>query len=398
VIVFDPGKYRLSPETPMIRVASYNVENLFARPKAFDGSDWTIGEPILAAYREVNALFQSANYSAADRTQMRNLLLTLDIYYRNAQGAIRRRRTNNPRWAWLRKNRGSFDRQPRDNTRDVEIIATSRADWIGWVELAKEPVNEVRTRLTARVINDVNADIIGVVEAEDRPSLVRFNSEMLNDQYEHIMLIDGNDERGIDVGIMTGANFPIRRIRSNVDRNDNVGEIFSRDCPQYEVRTDSGELLHVLVNHFKSQSGGGGTKRRRQATAVREIVDGLVAAGQHVVVLGDLNEGPRTENQHVSNFARLYEDQSPLIDCYSLPGFDAGPRPGTFDSCGIRNRLDYIFISESIQHAFVSGGIFRTGLWGSRQTRPNAWPTYPDMTRSEEQASDHAAVFIDLDL
>ena len=28
----------------MIRIASYNVENLFARPKAFDGSDWSIGE------------------------------------------------------------------------------------------------------------------------------------------------------------------------------------------------------------------------------------------------------------------------------------------------------------------------------------------------------------------
>src|SRR5437773_971142 len=102
--------------------------------------------------------------------------------------------------------------------------------------------------------------------------------------YRHAMLVDGNDERGIDVGIMTGNNFDIESIRSNVDNKDTSGTIFSRDCPQYEVRTPNGTVLHLLVNHFKSQSGGGGAKRKRQAAEVRRIVNGLVAQGQHVVV------------------------------------------------------------------------------------------------------------------
>ena len=125
------------------------------------------------------------------------------------------------------------------------------------------------------------------------------------------MLIDDNDERGIDVGIMSREGFPIERIRSNVDRNDYLGKVFSRDCPQYEVRTNSGVLLHVLVNHFKSQFGGGGHKRRRQATAIRCIVDNLVAKGQSVVVMGHLNEGPNNELEYAANLARLYENQSP---------------------------------------------------------------------------------------
>ena len=203
----------------MIRIASYNVENLFARPKAFDPADWTIGEPILAAYREVNELFGNTSYSAADLARMRELLVTLDIYTVNDHGAVRRKHSVNPRWAWLRKNRGSFDREPRDATQNVEIIATGRASWIGWVELATEPTNEISTRSTARVIADVDADIVAVVEAEDRPSLVRFNEELLNDRYRHIMLIDGNDERGIDVGLMTRADFPIETIRSNVSES-----------------------------------------------------------------------------------------------------------------------------------------------------------------------------------
>jgi len=99
-------------------------------------------------------------------------LVDLDIYYVHPDtGAIRRRITTDPLWAWLRKNRGTFDRQPQDDTKNIEIIATGRNSWIGWVELAKEATNESGTRMTAQVIKDVNADIIAIVEAEDRPSL-----------------------------------------------------------------------------------------------------------------------------------------------------------------------------------------------------------------------------------
>ena len=59
----------------------------------------------------------------------------------------------------------------------------------------------------------------------------------------------------------------------------------------------------MLVNHFKSQSGGGGEKRKRQAKKVREIVNGLVQQGKHVVVLGDLNEGPPTGGSQALNLA-----------------------------------------------------------------------------------------------
>ena len=152
----------------------------------------------------------------------------------------------------------------------------------------------------------------------------------MDGKYRHIMLIDGNDDRGIDVAIMTRQGFSIETIRSNVDAIDERGEIFSRDCAQYEIRTLSGAIIHVLVNHFKSQSGGGGPKRKRQAKKVREIVNGLVQQETHVVVLGDLNEGPPTGRNQALNLAELYNDNSPIADCYSLNGFDVGGRPGTY--------------------------------------------------------------------
>lgn len=248
----------------MVRIASFNVENLFARPKAFGTSTWSAAEPVLKAYQEVNALINSANYTAEDKNRIRDLLVKLDIYTRNEAGAVRRNHTTEPKWAWLRKNRGAFDSEPRDQIQSVEIVAEGCGNWIGSVELAKEAVDETATRLTARVIRDVGADILALVEVEDRPSLVRFNRDLLAGLYQHVMLVDGNDERGIDVAIMTRNNFDIESIHSNVDRADAEGLIFSRDCAEYKVRTPSGTRINVLVNHFKSQSGGGGAKRKRQ--------------------------------------------------------------------------------------------------------------------------------------
>jgi endonuclease/exonuclease/phosphatase family metal-dependent hydrolase len=380
-----------------VRVASYNVENLFARPKAFDATDPVAGEPVLSAYHEFSRLSAGATYSPDDRRRMRELLVALDIYAVNAHGAVRRKQTSTPKWAWFRKNRGSFDREPRDPTKDVEIVATGRSDWIGWVELATEAIDEIGTRTTARVIAEVDADVIAIIEAEDRPSLIRLNKELLGDRYEHVMLVDGNDDRGIDVGIMTKKGFEIESIRSNVDVKDRTGPVFSRDCAQYEIRTPTGEIIHVLVNHFKSQSGGGGTKRRRQAREVRRIADELVAAGKNVIVLGDLNEGQPSEARAAANLKVLFDPNGPLVSCYDLPSFHTGEKLGTFDACGIRNRLDYVLVSRSLQPRFTSGHLFRKGLWGTRTTRPTAWETYPEMANHNQQASDHAAVVVEFE-
>jgi hypothetical protein len=74
------------------------------------------------------------------------------------------------------------------------------------------------------VIGAVNADVIGVVEAEDGTTLRLFNKTVLPavsvEPYDHVMLIDGNDDRGIDVGILVKKKYPIVSICSHVDDSD----------------------------------------------------------------------------------------------------------------------------------------------------------------------------------
>ncbi len=98
--------------------------------------------------------------------------------------------------------------------------------------------------------------------------------------------------------------------------------------------------------------------------------------------------------------ARRRPTGSPLVDTHALPVFDQGPRPGTFQACGARERLDYILVSPELAARVTAGGINRKGLWGNPKNKnpPSAWQVFPPITAAVHAASDHAATFIDFDL
>jgi endonuclease/exonuclease/phosphatase family metal-dependent hydrolase len=228
----------------------------------------------------------------------------------------------------LRQNRGKLVRRPKGG--GLEIVANGRGDWVGWVELKTEQVNELAMQHTAMVIRDVNADVLGVVEAENRIVLDKFSAQLLKEvsgvPYEFVMLIDGNDDRGIDVGIMARPGFEITSIRPHIDDTDAVGEIFSRDCPEYHIATPTGARLVVLVNHLKSKGFGAqsdsNAKRLRQATRVKEIYERLRADGEdNVAVVGDFNDTPDS-----AQLAPLLQ-HTDLEDVSALPQFTSDGRP-----------------------------------------------------------------------
>ena len=256
-----------------VRFATFNVENFFARPKVFSLPDWADGQPVLDAFAEFTTLIEKPAYAAADKARMVELLVELEIY-RSVSGVVHRIRVPDPAWAWLRADRGTFDVDHKDT--GIEIVAAGRGSWTGWLELAKAPVNEIATQMTARVITEAGADVLCVVEVEDRPVLDRFNREMLAGLYAHAMLIDGNDPRGIDLGVLAKPGFAIANMRSNVDMPDPKTpseHLFSRDCAMYQFPLPGGEHVWVLLNHFKIQVRHDQHRRQTQASVRRRTRD-----------------------------------------------------------------------------------------------------------------------------
>src|SRR2546423_12210220 len=231
-----------------VRIGSYNVENLFNRARALDQRTWSTGRRALEAYEQACQLLEEPVYTAEVKAGIERQLRRLDLWTGDTA-----------RFARLRQNRGRL--LTRSRAGPVHIVAGGRGDWIGWVELTTDRVDEQGMLNTARVIHDTGVDILGVVEAESRIALKRFTDAGLlvggRPRYPHVMVVDGNDERGIDVGVLATAGYPLVGQRSHVDDADARGRIFSRDCPEYHFRTPAGRSLGVLVNHLKSKGYGG---------------------------------------------------------------------------------------------------------------------------------------------
>lgn len=371
-----------------MRLATFNVENLFERAKALDLESWDEGKPVLEDYTRLNTLIQEPVYTAKIKAELLKIM-------KRHKGLLTQ---GESRFIRLRDIRGKFLKRPQNGA--VEIVAGGRLDWIGWFELEREPVRETATENTARIIGLLEADVLCVVEAEDRVGLKRFNDDVLRkvdvNPFAHVMLIDGNDDRGIDVGILTREGFDIVSMCSHVDDRDAKGTIFSRDCAVYEVRTRKGAKLLLLVNHFKSKGYGSpaesAAKRRRQAARVRAVYDELRNEGyEYVAVLGDLNEVPDE-----SPMDPLLRNGSTLTDIMAHPKFEGDGRPGTHGNGTKSSKLDYILMSPQLAGKVVEGGIERRGVWGGKNG--TLFPHLETIKVEKDAASDHAPLWVEVDL
>jgi endonuclease/exonuclease/phosphatase family metal-dependent hydrolase len=371
----------------VMKLASYNVENLFQRARALNQATWQAGKNVLKMHAALNTILGKAVYSAADKKKIIQLMKDLGIAKADDGG----------QWVILRQNHGHLLTRRKNGT--IDIVANGRDDWIGWVDLKYEAVNEIATRMTAQVIRDLSADILGIVEAENRPSLLRFCEDVMpavnGNAYEHVMLIDGNDERGIDVAVMTRDGYDIQSIRSHVDDSKNGNRIFSRDCPVFEIKTPAGNVLTVLVNHLKSKGFGStatsNARRKAQALRVKEIYDDLRAGGKKLIaVLGDFNDTPD------SNPLGPLIQQTNLKDISTHNAFDDGGFPGTFASASAGNKIDYILLSPELMAHVTGGGVFRKGAWPG--VRPQKWDKYVEMKEPIHAASDHAAIWAEINV
>ena len=210
------------------------------------------------------------------------------------------------------------------------------------------------------------------------------------------MLIDGNDERGIDVGLLTKRACTVESMVSHVDDMENGNRIFSRDCPEYTVRVNAAATILVLVNHFKSKGFGtqavSNARRKAQAKKVRQIYDQRRAQGiVKIAIVGDFNDTPASDP-----LEPLLAQGSDLRDIFTHPKFEGDGRPGKFGNGTASNKIDYILLSPALSALVTKGGVFRNGVWGGKNG--TLFPHFDEITKQIHAASDHAAIFADINL
>ena len=148
--------------------------------------------------------------------------------------------------------------------------------FLGKLVKAKDP--DDTEEIAERILN-MDLDVLAVQEVENIEILKEFNKEQLGRLYPHQVLIEGNDNRFIDVGLL--SKLPLGAVTSfqtAVEKIPPHRRVFSRDLLSIEVLNESrSRKLFTLYNtHLKSHFGddnlGGKAKndgrRQRQAEAI----------------------------------------------------------------------------------------------------------------------------------
>ena len=367
-----------------LRVATFNVENLFERPIAMNLQNRQEGQPYINDCARLDTLFNQETYSDSDKEEILTLLEKYGLDKTWGENT----------YLTLREVRGKLLAHPAGKR--AEVVASGRGDWVGWVELNKEPIDDEAIANTARVIADVNPDIIIMVEVESRRTLIDFHDSILapmmknmgQETYAHIMVIQGNDRRGINVGIMSRR--PIVRMVSHVDdmTKENT-PLFSRDCPEYYIDLGDGSDFIVLPNHLASKgSDTTGSRRRVQASAIRDIYDRLHQTCPRIIIGGDFND------YKASGALDPILKNTDLTDAMDLPKY-TGKYPGTYETATEKMKFDYLFLSPDLAGKVTKVDVNRMGYYA-----PKKWESYQNVTDSKGRfnASDHQCLWAEIDL
>jgi endonuclease/exonuclease/phosphatase family metal-dependent hydrolase len=363
-----------------IGIATFNCENLFSRPRALNLEDSAEAARVLrriAAFRELvgkRTYDQDAIWAAWQEVK--------DYVEVNVES-------------------GTFWR--KRGSASVGIAADGAAAWKGSIVFKRARISETAREGTARVIKDTRADVLCLVEVEGNQILKDFNGQMLGNRYrEHLLIDSPNDPRGIDVGLLLrgGRIGNVRTHAFDRDPGKRAG-IFSRDCLTVEVLLDSGAVLHVLCNHFKSKSGGdppeSQARRKRQAERVQEILQRFNLSRDLVVVLGDLNDTPDSAP------LRPLLATPDLHDVLDLAGIAAEDRwtyyYGRARKAERHTQIDYLLVSQALKRRFEGAEILRRGMTAvvTGDAQGGIEP-YDGMTSWRHAASDHAAIAARFDL
>lgn len=172
----------------------------------------------------------------------------------------------------------------------------------------RQEVYKKKVKNMARVISEIGADvsnnapaIIGLAEVENRQVIEDLANDpaLLSKDYG-IAHFDSPDARGIDVALMYQKELfsPSNISNHELKIYDDITRkrVYTRDQLLVSGYLD-GELIHVIVNHWPSRSGGEARSRPKRMAAARlnkRIIDSLHAVDPYAKIfnMGDLNDDP----------------------------------------------------------------------------------------------------------
>jgi len=373
-----------------MKIATFNIQNLFHRDRSFleksfnkNREEWEM---------EVNQLLEKPIKSIQDNDRIRELAFLVGMD-----------KCNQLPYAVLRRKAGFLFLKGKNYSK--ELKASELTDWNGWIALQNYPLDPIAVKNKARVIADVNPDILVLQEIEDRASLEEFNDEFLSrfgcKQFQKTCVMQGNSKRGQEIGILTRKGYQIQSVRSHIYDLYFPGKIvFDKDLMEYEILNARGNSLWILTTHLQEQTEykeHSDAIRKAQAEKITEVYNQLYSEGKkYIALVGTLNAA-----SYCNSLSPILL-QTNLKDITKHPSFnvdfDKGRDAGYYSLGAYRmgvniKQTDYLLLSPELFEKTKSCGLNRKGIWPEK--RP-MWSVYPSIQCNAQAASEHPAIWVDL--
>jgi exonuclease III len=291
------------------------------------------------------------------------------------------------------------DVKPKDAQKLKWVFQPGSGVWVRQYQgaLVKPKPDDETTRIAER-IKQMNVDVLAVQEVEDIDTLRGFNKHFLNGLYSDMVLIEGNDSRLIDVGIL--SKFPLGRVTSWQKFTYPEGSndvIFSRDLLEVEVwdKNRQRKLFTLYNNHLKSQfiplgadsaaaKKSSDARRTQQAEAIVKILKSHTPQ-EPFILLGDMNDAPNAptlkvfKNLHVVNALTNAKETQPVKKVTPPPPTTIWTHRYGSGANAKYELFDQIWLSQSLKNNL------RNAFIGRRKT----------LTRD---GSDHDPAWIELEI
>ena len=193
------------------------------------------------------------------------------------------------------------------------------------IKFNRSEIYKKKVKNMAQVIADIGTDlinkspsIVGLSEVENKNVIEDLiNHEYLSNEDYKIVHYDSPDERGIDVGLIYNNNvFKVNSTKSHeliIYDNKSSKRNYTRDQLVVSGLLD-GELIHIIVNHWPSRSGGEERSRAGRMAAAglnKKIIDSLQNKYKNakIITMGDFNDDPHDDSmKKILNAKKYIED------------------------------------------------------------------------------------------
>ncbi len=206
----------------------------------------------------------------------------------------------------------------------------------------------------AQRIRQLDADVLTLVEVENRHYLEKFVRVLLPDMgYDHCVLIEGNNHRGIDVALL--SRFPIGPVTTHAFMEfkgpDEKTYRFQRDFLQVRVLGPQGFDFDVFCVHLKSKYGGAEASepiRQAETGEARKILDEILTANPKApfVICGDFNDLWDSPSLKILRGSGETELTTPLTDLPPDQQISYNQEPH-------RSLIDFIVCSPEMRKHYV---------------------------------------------